>query len=74
MINRLCDFFLIIAIVAIYNTFYSFNYSIVFSLAEFFVDEYFCFLNLFLINKITFICLFLFLGAMGKSAQLGVHI
>jgi len=72
IVNKIGDFGIAIAIFAIYATFKSLEYAVVFPLVPFFLDEAFIIFG-FSFNKITFISLFLFLGAVGKSAQLGLH-
>jgi NADH:ubiquinone oxidoreductase subunit 5 (subunit L)/multisubunit Na+/H+ antiporter MnhA subunit len=69
LINRIGDFFIIIALCFILYIFNSLDYDIVFSLATYVIQ-----INM--LNTLTYldvITLFLFLGAMGKSAQLGLH-
>jgi len=61
--NRVGDFFLTIGFFAIFFTFGTLDYSIVFSLAPY--------IN---INVVTFISILLLLGAAAKSAQIGLHI
>ena len=72
LMNRVGDFGLILGLIVMFKVFKSLDYSIVFSLAPYFKDETIIFLGLEL-NSITVICLLLFLGAVGKSAQLGLH-
>ena len=72
LLNRIGDFFLLIALFLIYYVFDTLDYSVVFSLAPMFVNTKFFFFN-FDIYVLDCICLCLFLGAMGKSAQLGLH-
>ena len=72
ILNRIGDFGLSLAIFAIYSTFGSVDYSIVFSLAPTIIDIQVPFFP-FQINILDFICLFLFIGAVGKSAQVGLH-
>jgi proton-translocating NADH-quinone oxidoreductase chain L len=72
LINRIGDFALLLAIFTIYFMFNSLNYDIVFSLAPNFLDYRIIIAN-FEIPAIDLICVFLFIGAMGKSAQLGLH-
>jgi len=72
LVNRIGDFFILLAIFSIYYVFNSLDYDIVFNLAPLMIA------NTILIGGIDFnvidvICIFLFLGAMGKSAQLGLH-
>lgn len=64
LFNRIADMFMLIGLFAIYVTFETFDYVIIFSIVPFFYN------NLYVLD---FICIFLFLGAMGKSAQLGFH-
>lgn len=72
LVNRVGDFFLLFAIFCIVLLFDSLDYEIVFSIIPFFVNYFF---NLFgsLITIYNLIALLLFLGAMGKSAQIGLH-
>ena len=72
IVNRVGDLGLLIAMFLIFKTFGSLNFSEVFSQAadqsknsiKIFGGEY---------NLITTICVFLFIGAMGKSAQIFLH-
>jgi len=66
------DFALTIAITAIFFVFKSLDFHVVFPLAPFFVNSTFAFLN-YDIPILSFICSLLFIGAMGKSAQIGLH-
>jgi NADH-ubiquinone oxidoreductase chain 5 len=72
IMNKIGDFGIALAIFSIFATFGSVEFSVVFSITPYFTDEYFQLFG-FNINKITFISLLLFLGAVGKSAQLGLH-
>jgi len=72
IVNRVGDFGLALGIFAIYITFNSVEYSTVFALVPFFVEESLCFLGL-ECNLLTLIGILLFIGAVGKSAQLGLH-
>ncbi|MBC8302500.1 MAG: NADH-quinone oxidoreductase subunit L [Pelagibacterales bacterium] len=72
IVNRIGDFGLALGIFTIFVTFKSVDYSTVFSMVPFFIDSYFNFMN-FELNTISLICFFLFIGAVGKSAQLGLH-
>lgn len=69
LVNRVGDFFIIFAFCFIAYVFNSLDYDIVFSLSPL-VKDIKCFYNLTYIDIITIL---LFLGAMGKSAQLGLH-
>jgi NADH:ubiquinone oxidoreductase subunit 5 (subunit L)/multisubunit Na+/H+ antiporter MnhA subunit len=72
IINRIGDFCLIIAILTMFVNFKSVDYATVAALAPFFKTQTVNFLNIDF-NILSFICIFLFLGAVGKSAQLGLH-
>lgn len=72
LVNRVGDFFLLLAMILIYLNFGSLNYDVVFSSVYSILDSI-THIAIFQINTIDLICLFLFLGAMGKSAQIGLH-
>jgi NADH-ubiquinone oxidoreductase chain 5 len=72
VINRIGDFCLIIGILVMFVNFKSVDYATVAAMAPFFKNETANFLNMDF-NVISLICVFLFLGAVGKSAQLGLH-
>lgn len=72
IVNRIGDFCLIIAILILYVNFKSVDYSTIASLAPFFKDQTVNFLNI-NFNILSLTGVFLFLGAVGKSAQLGLH-
>lgn len=72
IINRVGDFCLIIGVLIMFVYFKSVDYSTVASLVPFFKETNINFLNL-NFNILALICIFLFLGAIGKSAQLGLH-
>jgi NADH-quinone oxidoreductase subunit L len=72
LVNRVGDFFLLFALFGIYITFNSLDYDITFSLAPFFTNFYFNISGNYF-SVLDTICLLLFLGAMGKSAQIGLH-
>jgi NADH-quinone oxidoreductase subunit L len=72
ILNRIGDFGLSVAIFTIYSTFGSVDYSVIFSLAPNMAEAYVPFFES-RINLLDFICFFLFVGAVGKSAQVGLH-
>ena len=72
IVNRIGDFGLAIGIFLIFYFFGTVNYSEVFALIPTIVDQEFSFLGL-EVKKIDLICLLLFIGAMGKSAQIFLH-
>lgn len=71
-VNRIGDFGLAIAIFTMYLYFQNLDYSVVFSLSPFYFDQTLPFFNI-NISLLDFIGFFLFIGAVGKSAQLGLH-
>jgi NADH-quinone oxidoreductase subunit L len=66
------DFALTIGMIAIFFVFKSLDFHVVFPLAPFFVNSTFIFLG-YDLPVLTVICSLLFIGAMGKSAQIGLH-
>ena len=72
IVNRVGDFGFAIGIFLIFVFFGTVNYSEVFQLVPEFSQKEIIFLG-FNINLITLICVFLFIGAMGKSAQFLLH-
>ncbi len=72
IVNRIGDFGLAIGIFLIFFFFGSINFEEVFQAAPQFSENTLTFFG-FEINLITLICLFLFIGAMGKSAQFLLH-
>nr|YP_010947438.1 NADH dehydrogenase subunit 5 [Mimica arnoldii]WGO62524.1 NADH dehydrogenase subunit 5 [Mimica arnoldii] len=72
VVNRVGDFGLTLGILVIFWTFQSINYSVIFSMTPLFEHFSFSFMGLNW-HSITLISLFLFVGAIGKSAQLGLH-
>ena len=72
LVNRVGDFGLVIGIFLIFYYFDTVNYSEVFIRAAGSIDKEINFLG-FNPNLITIICLSLFIGAMGKSAQFLFH-
>ncbi len=72
LINRVGDFGFALGIFLIFYLFGTVNYSEVFNLVPQMIDKKIIFLGLNL-NSIDLICLLLFIGAMGKSAQIFLH-
>jgi NADH:ubiquinone oxidoreductase subunit 5 (subunit L)/multisubunit Na+/H+ antiporter MnhA subunit len=72
ILNRIGDFGLIIAIFLIFVNFKAVDYATVAVVAPFFKTTTINFLNMDL-NFLSVIGVFLFIGAIGKSAQLGLH-
>jgi NADH-ubiquinone oxidoreductase chain 5 len=73
IVNKIGDFGLSLGIALIFFTFSSFDFFIIFNTVPFVLTENIYFFGYF-INKITLISLLLFIGAIGKSAQIGLHV
>jgi len=72
LINRIGDFFLLLAVFTLYFIFNTFSYDIIFSLIPLLIGFDLQLLGLKL-PIVDLICFFIFFGAVGKSAQLGLH-
>ncbi len=72
IINKIGDFFLLVAIAAIVSVFRSLDFYVVFSCAHQHVNSLISVLG-FNINALSFISFFLFLAAAAKSAQIFLH-
>jgi NADH-ubiquinone oxidoreductase chain 5 len=72
ILNKIGDFGVLIAIVLVFLVFQSVDFATVFALAPYFFNKTVFFL-FWEVNVITLICFLLFIGAVGKSAQLGLH-
>lgn len=72
IVNRIGDFGLALGIMAIFVVFGSIEFDTIFENAEHHAATTINFLG-FELHALTVICLLLFIGAMGKSAQLGLH-
>lgn len=72
ILNRIGDFSLLIGIMLVYVNYKSVDYATVAALTPFFKSTMINFLN-FDLHLLTLVGVFLFLGAVGKSAQLGLH-
>ena len=72
ILNRIGDFGLVIGILVIFVEYKAVDYATVFATTLIFTNKTYYFLN-FDFNLIFIICFFLFIGAIGKSAQLGLH-
>ena len=72
IVNRVGDFGFALGIFAIFTLFNSVQYDTVFASAPDHVDETMNFLGM-QVDALTLICLLLFMGAMGKSAQFLLH-
>jgi len=72
ILNRIGDFGLVLGILIIFVEFKAVDYATVFAVTPIFTNKLFNFLS-FDFDLISIICFFLFIGAVGKSAQLGLH-
>ena len=72
IVNRIGDFGLAIAIFLIFFFFGTINFNETFQATSQFAEKKLVFFG-FELNLITLICIFLFIGAMGKSAQFLLH-
>ena len=71
--NRVGDLAFIIGMCGVYHLFGSLDYSVIFLNVDKVLDQKIIFCS-FECSYITFICIALFIGCMGKSAQIGLHI
>ena len=72
IVNRVGDFGFILGIFAVYVVFGTLSFAEVFAAAPGKIGATINFLGM-EYNALNFICVLLFIGAMGKSAQLGLH-
>ena len=72
LVNRIGDFGLALGIMALFSVFKTVDFSSIFACAPQFAETSFIFCN-FKVDTLNTICILLFIGAVGKSAQLGLH-
>jgi len=72
IVNRIGDFGFALGIFAVYSLFGSLHFATVFDAAPNFAHAPFNFLGV-QVDALTVTCILLFVGAMGKSAQIGLH-
>ena len=72
IVNRIGDFGFALGIAGVFLIFGSINFDIIFYDASLYKNHSFIFLG-FGVSTIDALCFLLFVGAMGKSAQLGLH-
>ena len=72
IINRVGDFGIILGICLVFFVFQTLDFEIVFPLITFFQNQFFLFFGM-NFNVVELICFFLFIGSVGKSAQVGLH-
>jgi NADH-ubiquinone oxidoreductase chain 5 len=71
VLNRVGDVGLVISICLIFNLFKTLDFTVIFPLIPFFSNDFFFFFEY--VHSLTLISLFILLGAIGKSAQFGLH-
>lgn len=72
IMNRVSDVFFILGIVLLFLSCRTTDFLVIFNLVDFLWFEKVSFLG-FCLFKLDLICFFFFIGAVGKSAQLGLH-
>ena len=72
LVNRVGDFGLALGIMGLFYVFKTVDFATVFACAPYIAGTSFIFCN-FEVDALTCICILLFVGAVGKSAQLGLH-
>ncbi|CAL6438267.1 unnamed protein product [Bathycoccus prasinos] len=72
LVNRVGDFGLALGIIATFSLFKSVDFATVFACSAHFAENSFIFFHLEW-HALSLICALLFVGAVGKSAQLGLH-
>jgi len=70
-VNRIGDFFILVAVSLIFYTFKSVDFLTVFSISNYIYNS--SPIIFYKYNIVDLICIFLLLGAMAKSAQIGLH-
>lgn len=73
LFNKVGDIAILIAIAAMFAVFQAVDFETVFSLSNFYCQTFFQF-GTYSVDVLSTICFFLFIGAVGKSAQLGLHL
>ncbi len=73
LVNRVGDFFILIGVLFIFTELGSLNFLTLFPMIPYLSASKFCIFGL-SFNLLNLICIFLLLGAFGKSAQLGLHV
>jgi len=72
IVNRIADLAFTVGVLAVFYTFQTVEFNVVFGLAPYFVNDVIFFGNT-AVSPLVLISMLLFLGAMGKSAQIGLH-
>jgi NADH-quinone oxidoreductase subunit L len=72
ILNKIGDCGFLMGLFIIHYLFKTFNYDTIFSLIYLYDNTYITIFN-YNINILTLLCIFFFIGAMGKSAQIILH-
>jgi NADH:ubiquinone oxidoreductase subunit 5 (subunit L)/multisubunit Na+/H+ antiporter MnhA subunit len=72
LVNKIGDIALLLAIATAFFLYQSIDFSIMFTLTPYILCKSLTLFN-YELNILTIISFFMFLGAVGKSAQLGLH-
>ena len=72
IVNRIADLAFTVGVLAVFYTFSTIEFNTVFGVASYFLTNKVLF-GYVLVSPISLITVLLFLGAMGKSAQIGLH-
>lgn len=72
LVNRVGDFFMLIAFFLIFSVYNTLDFTVMSTIIPLNLDKYLI-VGGYEISYVDLICVCLFLGAMGKSAQLGLH-
>lgn len=72
-VNKISDLSLLCGIALVYFVFMSLNFDMIYTPIIYLYENHFIFFGI-NINIISLICLLIFIGAIGKSAQVGLHI
>lgn len=72
ILNRIGDYSLLLAIIFIFTLFRSLDFGVIFVLVPFMAGKTIIIFNTTVVY-LDLVCFLLFLGAVGKSAQIGLH-
>jgi len=72
LVNRIGDIGIVLAMLTIYKIFGTFDFATIFSMAYKVSNENLIFFNC-EFHALTLVGIFILIGAMGKSAQVGLH-
>lgn len=72
VVNRFGDFGVLLGLLCLFYIFRSLNFGVIFNLVDLFSTYYISF-YIWEVHAITLAVVFLFIGCVGKSAQLGLH-